>query len=124
VPAQNPTTYEAHGIVHGKPSTIEVEAYAPGPENWIVQVKAERTKATKGDLEQFERAARVFGQNLGWRVDRLWFVAREGFHDTAESYAAGRGIYVTRGTQLSEIRRLQAERTSARKRAAAKTRPT
>lgn len=118
---QNPSTFDDEAVVHGKPSQVEVEAYAPAAENWLVEVKAERLKATKGDLEELERSAVVFRTKRGWRIDRLWFVAREGFHDTAESYAQQRGIYVTSGTQLSEIRRLQAERTSVRKRAAANT---
>lgn len=117
---QNPTMFDGRGIVHEKPSSIEVEAYAPGSEGWLVEVKAERIKATKGELEELERCAIVFGEDRKRRIDRLWFVAREGFHEAAVSYAEEKGIYITRGTQLKEIRRLQAERAATRRRPAAR----
>lgn len=116
----NPTMFDSEGIVHGKPSQIEADAYALDSEGWLTEVKAERGQATKGDIAKLERCAQVFSQKGGRKIDRLWFIAQTTFTPEAVTFARQKGIYMTRGSQLREIRRLQAERAATRRRAAAR----
>lgn len=117
----NPKVYDDAGIVHKKPAWVEVEAYARNGEGWLTEVKLERGAATKGELVELENSAKVFVEKKGWKIDRLWFIAQTTFTPEAVNYARQKGIYVTRGSQLREIRRLQAERRAIRQHKAAKS---
>lgn len=92
----NPRVNGTHG------EDVELDAYGHGSEAWLVEAKAELTKAAKKDLQTFEEKAREFRHN-GYRVDRLWFVALAGFTPEATAHAKERDIFITTGHQLATL---------------------
>lgn len=80
----------------------ELDIYAIGAEPWLVEAKARQVKASVKDLRRLEEKAEELRRS-GRPVQRLWFVALNGFNPEAENYAEEEGILITRGQQLQTM---------------------
>ena len=97
------TTFEMDPTTNpAAPDPEELDIFATGTEAWLVEVKARQVRASVKDLRRLKEKADGHREH-GRPIDRLWFVALNGFSPEAEDYANANGVLITSGTQLQTL---------------------
>ena len=79
---------------------IEIDVLAEGDESWAVEIKWQNEPATRKDLETFWAKC---GRLPKGRPQRLWFIARTGFRDSALRYARENGMAFSSQQDLQRL---------------------
>ena len=95
---------DPEGVVDGKPSQQEIDAYGSGAEPWMVEVRWRTKPVTKRDLERFRRRKTRLEQEVEATVSVLAVISVAGFSSGALQLAESNpGLWLIDGPKLQAL---------------------
>jgi len=81
----------------------EVDVFARGSSNWLVECKYRRRQATVKDLQKLLDKKKIIEEKEGVKIDNLWTISKEGFKLNAVDFARKNGIFISDIDELNRI---------------------
>ena len=82
---------------------IEVDAFAKGSSNWLVECKYRQRQTTVKDLQKLHDKKKIVEKKEGIQIDELWVISKEGFKLNAVNFAHENGILISDIDELNRI---------------------
>ncbi len=82
---------------------IEVDAFAKGSSNWLVECKYRQRQTTVKDLQKLLDKKKIVEKKEGIQIDDLWVISKEGFKLNAVNFANENGILISDIDELNKI---------------------
>ena len=84
---------------------VEVDAFAKGNENWLVEVKWKNEPCRPSDIDLLIRKKQFIEYTQKLNIDILWAISKNGFTEKAIDFAEKNKVLVTDGDDLRSIKK-------------------
>ena len=96
---------DSDGNVFDQNFVVEVDAFAKGNENWLVEVKWKNEPCRPSDIDLLIRKKQFIEYTQKLNIDILWAISKNGFTEKAIDFAEKNKVLVTDGDDLRSIKK-------------------
>ena len=96
---------DSNGNVFDQNFVVEVDAFAKGNENWLVEVKWKNEPCRPSDIDLLIRKKQFIEYTQKLNIDILWVISKNGFTEKAIDFAEKNKVLVTDGDDLRSIKK-------------------
>ena len=96
---------DGNGDVFDNNFVVEVDAFAKGSENWLVEVKWKNEPCSPSDIDLLTKKKQFIEVSQNLNIDVLWIISKNGFTEKAIDVAGANDVLLTDGDELRSVKK-------------------
>lgn len=96
---------DSNGDVFETNFVVEVDAFAKGSENWLVEVKWKNEPCSPSDIDLLTKKKQFIEKSQNLNIDALWLISKNGFTEKTIDVAEENEVLLTDGDELRSVKK-------------------